>query len=61
MKAEYKYLKSSCSNAFCFSALATLLDPMRKVDQSDDMPDMTLRTLDTEWIEFPSEFFCLCR
>jgi hypothetical protein len=59
VNAEYKYLRSSWSNAFCFSALAALLDPIRKLDQRDDMPDMTLRTLDTEWIELPSEFFCL--
>jgi hypothetical protein len=34
---------------------------MRKLDQSDDMPDMTLRTLDTEWMELPSEFLDLWR
>jgi hypothetical protein len=34
---------------------------MRRLDQRDDMPDMTLRTLDTEWTELPSEFFCLWR
>lgn len=59
MNAEYKYLKSSWSKAFCFSALAALFDPIRKLDQREDMPDMTLRTLDTEWTELPSEFFVL--
>jgi hypothetical protein len=61
VKDEYRYLKSSWSCTFCLSNLATLLEPMRRDDQSEDMPDMTLRTLDTECIESRSEDFCLFR
>lgn len=47
VKHEYKYLISSRCCAICFSAFATLFDSV-KVDHTDDMLDMTLRTLDTE-------------
>lgn len=38
--------------SLAFSDLETeSLDPRPKEDQSELIPDMTLRTLDTEWIE----------
>lgn len=47
VKHEYKYFISSRCCAICFSAFATLLDSVR-VDHTDDMLDMTLRTLETD-------------
>jgi hypothetical protein len=37
------------------------LGPMRSDDHRVDMPDMTLRTLDTECTESRSDVFCLPR
>jgi hypothetical protein len=61
VNAEYKYLRSSWSWTFCLSSFVALFEPMRRDDQSEDMPDMTLRTLDTECTESRSEDFCLFR
>jgi hypothetical protein len=55
VKAEKRYFKSSCRAAFCFSTLAAVFDDRRREDQSEDMPDMTLRMLETEWIESRSD------
>jgi hypothetical protein len=48
VKAEKRYFKSSWRAAFCFSALAALFPDSRREDQREDMPDITLRMLDTE-------------
>jgi hypothetical protein len=56
VNAEYKYFKSVSVAAFCFSVRAAeLLVPSPKFDHKDDIPDITLRTLDTEWIDPWSE------
>jgi hypothetical protein len=47
--------------AFCFSNLAALFDDRRRDDQRPDMLDMTLRMLETEWIESRSEGRALFR
>lgn len=56
VKAEYRYFRSSLLAACCLSILAAELVPLRpKLDQSEDIPDMTLRILETECIEPWSE------
>lgn len=52
VKAEYRYLRSASMEALAFSDLVDeSLEPMPKEDQRPLIPDMTLRTLDTEWME----------
>lgn len=52
VKAEYRYFRSCSKANLAFSDLEMeSLDPKPKEDQRPLMPDMTLRTLDTEWIE----------
>lgn len=53
MNAEYRYFRSMSSCALTFSVFAALAvgDPNPKPDHRFDMPDMTLRTLETEWTE----------
>lgn len=49
MKAEYRYLISTSKAALALSDLEEeSLDPNPNEDQSELIPDMTLRTLDTE-------------
>lgn len=55
MKAEYRYFRSISKAALALSDLdGVSFDPMRKDDQRSVIPDITLRTLETEWIEAPS-------
>jgi hypothetical protein len=61
VNAEYRYLMSSSSRAFCFSFLASLIEDRRRDDHNEDMPDITLRMLETECIESRSEGRCLSR
>jgi hypothetical protein len=61
VKAEKRYFKSSWSAAFCLSALAALFDVRRRDDQREDIPDITLRMLETECIESRSEGLVLLR
>ena len=52
VKAEYRYFVSASRAALAFSDLETgSLDTRPNEDQSELIPDITLRTLDTEWIE----------
>jgi hypothetical protein len=55
VKAEYRYFKSASMAAFCLSPLAAPEEPMPKLAQSEDIPDITLLTLDTEWMDPVSE------
>jgi hypothetical protein len=50
VKAEYRYFRSDSVAAFCFSVLAAdpLPEPIPRFDHRLDMPDITLRTLETE-------------
>jgi hypothetical protein len=49
VKAEYRYFRSASIAVFCFSVLAAEPpEPKPKFDHKLDMPDITLRTLDTE-------------
>lgn len=48
MNAEYKYFKSASIAALAFSVFDALPWPRPKLDQNEFMPDMTLRTLETE-------------
>jgi hypothetical protein len=55
VKAEYKYFKSASKATLALSDLEIeSLEPSPKEDQRPLMPDMTLRTLETEWIDAPS-------
>jgi hypothetical protein len=52
VNAEYRYFKSASIAAFCFSVFAAEFpEPRPKLDHNEDIPDITLRTLDTEWID----------
>jgi len=56
VKAEYRYFKSASIAAFCFSPRAAAPpEPRPKFAQREDMPDITLLTLDTEWVDTTSE------
>lgn len=53
VKAAYMYFMSFSNASLAFSLFDELLDkPI--LDHKELMPDMTLRMLDTEWIESPS-------
>lgn len=52
VKAEYRYFKSASVAAFCFSVFAAAPPaPKPKFDHNEVIPDMTLRTLETECID----------
>lgn len=51
VKEEYRYFRSASIAALAFSDFEADSLPRPKVDQIELMPDMTLRTLDTEWME----------
>jgi hypothetical protein len=56
VKAEYRYFRSVSRAALAFSDLEGSLEPSPIDDQIILIPDMTLRTLDTEWMESRSPF-----
>lgn len=56
VKAEYKYFRSAWIAAFCLSVLAAEIpEPSPKLAHKADMPDITLRMLETERIDPTSE------
>jgi hypothetical protein len=62
VKAEYRYFMSASRAAFWRSVRdAEMLEPMPKLAHRADMPDMTLRMLETEWMEPTSELWLLDR
>lgn len=62
VKAEYRYFMSASNAAFVFSTLAIEGGPPSpNEDHNEDIPDITLRTLDTEWIDKLSEARLFCR
>ena len=55
VKAEYRYFKSASMAAFCLSPLEVALEPRPKLAHREDIPDITLLTLDTECMDPVSE------
>jgi hypothetical protein len=56
VKDEYRYVISAWAAAFCLSdRAAEMLAPMPKLDHNEEIPDMTLLTLETECMEPTSE------